>query len=57
VEIRINVRLAEAPAEGLSIFDYDSHATGALAYEMLAEELLLRCRPRANVGGDLVTSP
>lgn len=43
VEIRINVRLAEAPATGVPIFDYDPTATGAKAYALLAEELLLRC--------------
>lgn len=44
VEIRINVRLAEAPASGEPIFDYAPEATGARAYELLTEELLLRCR-------------
>lgn len=44
VEIRINVRLAEAPGEGQSIFEYDPDATGARAYELLAEETLIRCR-------------
>lgn len=47
VEVRINVRLAEAPARGVPIFDYDPEATGARAYALLAEELLLRCRALA----------
>jgi len=35
-----NVRLAEAPSHGLSIFDYDSRSQGAEAYRQLAEEVL-----------------
>ena len=42
VEIRVNVRLAEAPSKGQPIFAYDPSATGAQAYGLLAEELLLR---------------
>ena len=45
IEIRINTRLAEAPRAGQSIFQYDPAATGAAAYQLLAEELLLRCAP------------
>jgi chromosome partitioning protein len=42
IEIRINTRLAEAPRAGQSIFQFDPSATGAAAYHLLAEELLLR---------------
>lgn len=42
VEIRINVRLAEAPGAGRPIRDYDPASTGARAYDLLAEELLYR---------------
>lgn len=42
VEIRVNVRLAEAPASGQTIFQYDAASTGARAYRLLAEEFLLR---------------
>ncbi len=42
VEIRINVRLAEAPSAGRPIRDYDPASTGARAYDLLAEELLYR---------------
>lgn len=42
IEIRINTRLAEAPAAGQTIFQYDSKANGAKAYQLLAGELLLR---------------
>lgn len=35
-----NVRLSEAPSFGKSIFQYDSHCSGAVAYEQLAGELL-----------------
>ncbi|HEX7181465.1 MAG TPA: ParA family protein [Thermoanaerobaculia bacterium] len=43
-EIPINVRLAEAPARGRSIFDYESWSTGALAYGQLGGEALRRAR-------------
>lgn len=44
VEVRINVRLAEAPAAAQTIFQYDPNATGAGAYRLVAEEFLLRAR-------------
>lgn len=43
IEIRINTRLAEAPQAGQTIFEFEPTATGAAAYQLLAEELLLRC--------------
>jgi len=36
-----NVRLAEAPSHGKSIFHYDDQSPGARAYEKLAEELVV----------------
>jgi chromosome partitioning protein len=45
IEIRINTRLAEAPRSGLTIFQFDPASTGAAAYNLLAEELLLRTEP------------
>lgn len=42
VEIRVNVRLAEAPEHGRTIFQYAPDAPGAHAYRLLAEELLVR---------------
>lgn len=42
VEIRINIRLAEAPEHGRTILQYDPHATGAEAYRLATEELQLR---------------
>ena len=42
IEIRINTRLAEAPRAGQTIFQFDPSATGAAAYQLLSEELLLR---------------
>ncbi len=42
IEIRTNIRLAEAPAEGMTIFEYDSHCAGAKAYRLLAAETLIR---------------
>ncbi len=41
-EVRVNVRLAEAPALGRTIFQHDDNATGADAYRRLASEFLLR---------------
>lgn len=34
-----NVRLAEAPSHGMSIFEYDPHSSGAEAYRKLAAEV------------------
>jgi chromosome partitioning protein len=42
VEIRVNIRLAEAPSHAQTIFQYDPQATGAAAYRLCAEEFLLR---------------
>jgi chromosome partitioning protein len=35
-----NVRLAEAPSYGVSVFDYDANSSGAKAYSLVAKELL-----------------
>ena len=40
VEVRTNVSLSEAPAFGQTIFQYKPYATGARAYQLLAEEFL-----------------
>ena len=40
--IRTNVALAEAPAQGGSIFQYDSKSPGAEDYSALAEEIIHR---------------
>lgn len=42
VEVPINVRLAEAPQAGRTIFEWDDHSSGALAYRVAAVELLAR---------------
>jgi chromosome partitioning protein len=39
--IRINVALAEAPATGRTIFEFDGSARGAVDYALLAEDLKL----------------
>jgi chromosome partitioning protein len=44
VEIRTNVRLAEAPEAGQTIFEYDPKSTGARSYRLLAAEMLMRAR-------------
>lgn len=43
-EIPVNVRLAQAPAEGRSIFGFESWSTGAYAYGKLGGEVLRRAR-------------
>ena len=43
-EIPINVRLAEAPGYGKSIFDYQSWSKGAQAYSHLGAEVITRSR-------------
>jgi chromosome partitioning protein len=43
-EIRVNVRLTEAPSFGQTILDYATASTGATAYRDLAAEVLQRCR-------------
>jgi chromosome partitioning protein len=43
-EIPINVRLAEAPGYGRTIFDYEGWSTGARAYRLLGGEVLKRAR-------------
>lgn len=42
IEVRVNIALAEAPEQGKTIFDYDKGATGAQAYGLVADELLMR---------------
>jgi chromosome partitioning protein len=42
IEIRTNIRLAEAPAHGQTIFEFDSGSPGAEAYRLLSEEFVLR---------------
>jgi len=49
-EIRVNVRLTEAPSFGQCIFQYDNSATGAEAYRQLAAEVLKRTSKAAKAG-------
>ncbi len=43
-EIPINVRLAEAPGYGMSIFQYERWSSGAHAYRLLGAEVIRRAR-------------
>jgi chromosome partitioning protein len=43
-EIRVNVRLTEAPSFGTPIFTYAPASSGAVAYQELTAEVLQRCR-------------
>lgn len=49
VEIRTNIRLAEAPEVGQTIFEYAPESTGARSYRLLAAEMLMRARVREAV--------
>ena len=42
IEIRTNIRLAEAPAAGKTIFEFDDSSSGADAYRLVADEFLMR---------------
>lgn len=42
MEVRINARLAEAPAHGATIFEHEPSSVGADCHRLLAEEFLLR---------------
>jgi len=44
--IRKNIRLAEAPGQGLSIFDYAPYCLGALDYQELTDSLLAEAEGR-----------
>lgn len=52
VEIRTNIRLAEAPAAGQTIFEFDDSSTGADAHRLLAEEFLMRSQEHWAVADD-----
>ena len=43
-EVRINVRVSEAPSFGKSIFQHDWASTGAESYRMLADEIIKRSK-------------
>ncbi len=50
VEVRTNVSLAEAPAYGQTVFQFKPNATGAKAYQLLAEEFLDATRAKSASG-------
>lgn len=50
-EIRVNVRLTEAPSFGRTIFEHDAKCNGALGYKQLADEVLRRSRREATWAG------
>lgn len=47
-EIKTNIKLAEAPSFGKTIFQYDWNCTGAEAYQSLAKEVILRTRGKVH---------
>ena len=51
-EIRVNVKLAEAPQHGKSIFDYASDSTGAKSYKALAKEVMNRFKTLFAASGE-----
>ena len=54
--IRRNIRLAEAPSFGQTIFEYAPHSNGAIDYRSLAEDVLesqerkMKVRPNLQSG-------
>lgn len=46
-EIKTNIKLAEAPSFGKTIFQYDWNCTGAEAYQTLANEVIERTKSKA----------
>lgn len=56
-EIPVNVRLAESPLAGRTIFESDPRASGAHAYRMLAVELLERFRAVRDEAAAPATEP
>jgi chromosome partitioning protein len=43
-EIKINIKLAEAPSHGKTIFQHDFHCSGATAYQALSKEIIQRTK-------------
>jgi len=54
--IRKNIKLAEAPSFGQTIFDYAPWCPGAIDYRTLAERLVARHEEQSNGGTDLSIS-
>ena len=53
--VRRNIRLAEAPSFGQSIFEYAPHSNGAEDYRSLAEEVLVPASIRARLSNTAAT--
>lgn len=47
-EIKTNIKLAEAPSFGKTIFQYDWNSTGAESYQALAKEIIQRTKGKTN---------
>lgn len=56
-KIRRNIRLAEAPSYGQSIFQYAGDSNGAQDYRSLAEEVLSQTIAMTNDGSDSLAGP
>lgn len=46
-EIKVNIKLAEAPSFGKTIFQYDWNSTGSEAYQSLAKEVIQRTKGKS----------
>jgi chromosome partitioning protein len=55
-KIRRNIRLAEAPSYGQSIFQYSGDSNGAQDYRSLAEEVLAQTESMTEVDSDSLTT-
>ena len=51
--IRRNIRLAEAPSHGQSIFQYSPHCNGAQDYRSLAQEVMMQTNEQVGRGDDV----
>lgn len=52
-EIRTNIKLAEAPGFGKTIFQYDWGCNGAEAYQALAKEIIQRTKSKGEKNGQV----
>ncbi len=52
--VRVNVRLAEAPSHGMTIYEYDPRCAGAEDFRIVATELASRLGLQSRPGADLV---
>lgn len=55
--VRVNVRLAEAPSHGMTIFEYDPQSAGAEDFQNVASELIARLGLQAPLDRSVPSTP